>query len=110
MQLVYSTSELSLAERLSLLLEDAGLETHISNTHSAQMPGFPARFTPGFVGVWLVNQSDLAAAQGIMQSNGFIAPSPVCLCKATTNRNFWLTASIAALVIVIIATLVASGP
>jgi hypothetical protein len=109
MQLIYSTSELSQAERLSQLLAGAEVETYISNADSAQMPGFSARLTPGFVGVWLLRYSDLSTAQDVMQSNGFMVPSRVEIAMRKTNGNRWLAVGIAAFVIAVIVVLVASG-
>ena len=110
MQLVYSTSEMSEAQRLSQLLADAGIETHISNAHSAQMPGFSARLTPGFTGVWLLDKSNARPVHDIMLSNGFIAdskPSPVV---PATKRSSLLIVFVTALVVAIAGVLLASGP
>ena len=110
MQLLYSTSDLSAAEHLSRLLADANVANHITNTHSAQMPGFSARLTPGFVGVWLVNSADLSTAREVMQAHGFLVESSARAPTTRPSSGIWFKLGIAALVAAVVVAVVASGP
>ena len=109
MQLIYSTSDLDFANRLARDLNEQGVETHVSNSHSSRMPGFGASFTPGFVGVWVIHETDLPVAHEVLIAKGLIRPpdhqSPVF---APSKQG--LLFLLAAVVVVVIGLLILGGP
>lgn len=75
MELVYTTNVLADAKRLAALFDHARISNHVSNEHSAKLPGFFAMNTPNSIGVWLASTSDLTRAREIMSATGFLLPS-----------------------------------
>ena len=109
MQLIYSTSDLNFANRLARDLNEQGVETHVSNSHSSRMPGFGASFTPGFVGVWVIHEIDLPVAHEVLIVRGLIRP-PDHQSTVSAPSKQGLSFLLAAIVVVAIGLLILGGP
>ena len=109
MQLIYSTSDLSFANRLARQLNEQGVETHVSNSHSSRLAGFGASFTPGFVGVWVIHEIDLPVAHEVLIVRGLIRP-PDHQSTVSAPSKQGLSFLLAAIVVVVIGLLILGGP
>ena len=107
MQVVYSTNNLSDANRLSSILSSAGIQNHISGTNSAQIPGFSAARTPSSISVWVANSSDLPQAEQVMLAASFISKPPAGV--APVRRYSPLILALAVAILMAILGLLVSG-
>ena len=111
MQLIYSTSDLSFANQLAGRLRARGIETHVSNSHSSRLAGFGASRTPGFIGVWVIHEGDLASAHQVLVEQGLVrargSHQPTIVSSPSRQLAAFL---LAALAVAAIGFLLLSGP
>jgi hypothetical protein len=103
MQLIYSTSDLSEAQRLSSALTSAGVHNSVSGANSAQLSSSEASGTPGSVGVWLTSASELSRAREVMVATGFLAATHTAAKPAAWLGSVWAKLALAAIVAVVVA-------
>jgi len=109
MELIYSTNDLSEAQRLSSALTRAGLLNSVSGANSAQLAGYLASAVPSSIGVWLASASELPRAREIMLATGFVIDTPARSESAAWYSSAWVKLAVALAVTVIVA-LVAYAP
>ena len=103
MRLIYSTSDLSEAQRLSSALSAAGVHSSVSGALSAQLSSPEASGTPSSVGVWLTSDLELTRAREVMLATGFLADTPARAKLPAWLSSPWAKIALAAIVAVIVA-------